>query len=87
MVEDFHTCGCPVYVLHSSLQTGTSIGPPKWDPRSRASVYLDHSPHHAGNAALVLILQTGHVSPQHHLVFDDEFATVSYIDLAGTPPN
>eukprot|EP00957_Ditylum_brightwellii_P011112 842112-Ditylum_brightwellii.AAC.1 len=35
MAEDFHTWGCPVYVLDSFLQTGTGIGPPKWDPRSR----------------------------------------------------
>eukprot|EP00957_Ditylum_brightwellii_P109563 8356090-Ditylum_brightwellii.AAC.1 len=47
--EDFHTWGYPVYVLDSSLKSGTGIGPPKWDPYSRAGVYLGHSPHHAGN--------------------------------------
>eukprot|EP00957_Ditylum_brightwellii_P195247 14874505-Ditylum_brightwellii.AAC.1 len=52
MAEDFHTWGCPVYVLDSSLQTGTEVGPPKWDHRSRVGVYLGHSPHHAGNIAL-----------------------------------
>eukprot|EP00957_Ditylum_brightwellii_P032465 2460252-Ditylum_brightwellii.AAC.2 len=87
MTEDFHTWGCPVYILDSSLQTGTGIGPPKWDPRSRAGVYLGHSPHHAGNVALVLNLQTGHVIPQYHSVYDDGFTTVPYIDSAETPPN
>eukprot|EP00957_Ditylum_brightwellii_P018425 1386382-Ditylum_brightwellii.AAC.1 len=85
--EDFHTWGCPLYVLDSSLQTGTGIDPPKWDPCSKAGVYLGHSPHHTCNVALVLNLQTGHVSSQYHLVFDDGFTTVPYIDSAETPPN
>eukprot|EP00957_Ditylum_brightwellii_P072252 5492254-Ditylum_brightwellii.AAC.1 len=59
-VEDFHTWGCPVYVLDGRLQSGSGIGPPKWDPRSRAGVYLGHSPVYAGNVALVLNLHTGH---------------------------
>eukprot|EP00957_Ditylum_brightwellii_P192358 14643395-Ditylum_brightwellii.AAC.1 len=63
------------------------IGPPKWDPRSRVLVYLGHSPHHAGNVAQVLNLQTGHVSQQYHLVLDDKFTTVPYIDSAETPLN
>eukprot|EP00957_Ditylum_brightwellii_P013638 1028515-Ditylum_brightwellii.AAC.1 len=87
VAEDFHTQGCPVNVLDSSLQTGTGIGPPKWDPGSRAGVYLGHSLHHAGNIALVLNLQTGHMSPQYHLVFDNEFTTVPYMNSAETPPN
>eukprot|EP00957_Ditylum_brightwellii_P003988 303818-Ditylum_brightwellii.AAC.1 len=60
MVEDFHTWGCPVFVLYSALQSARSIGPPKWNPRARAGVYLGHSAHHAGNVALVLNLQTSH---------------------------
>eukprot|EP00957_Ditylum_brightwellii_P114573 8736312-Ditylum_brightwellii.AAC.1 len=87
MTEDFHIGGCPVYDLDSSLQTGTGIGPPKWDPRSRSGVYIGHFPHHAGNVALVLNLQTGHLSLQYHLDFDDEFTTVLYIDSAETSPN
>eukprot|EP00957_Ditylum_brightwellii_P157461 11983970-Ditylum_brightwellii.AAC.1 len=54
--EYFHIWGCPVYVLDSSLQTGTGIDPPKWDPCFRAGVYLGHSPHHDGNVALILNL-------------------------------
>eukprot|EP00957_Ditylum_brightwellii_P107128 8173499-Ditylum_brightwellii.AAC.1 len=30
--EDFHIWGCPVYVLDNSLQIGTEIGLPTWDP-------------------------------------------------------
>ena len=74
-VQDFHTWGCPVYILESGLQSG-SIGPPKWDPRARLGIYVGHSPAHAGSVALVLNPSTGHVSPQYHVVFDDDFTTV-----------
>jgi len=32
MKQDYHTWGCPVYVLDEKLQSG-SIGTPKWEPR------------------------------------------------------
>ena len=60
--KDFHTCGCPVFVLHESNQSGLT-STPKWDPRARAGIYLGHSPSHAGNVSLFLNLQTDHVSP------------------------
>ena len=84
--EDFHTWGCPVFVLAEENQSGLT-GTPKWEPRARAGVYLGHSLTHAGNVALVLNLQTGHVSPQYHLVFDDDFTTVEYIESGNEPPN
>ena len=77
--KDFHTWGCPIYVLHSDNQSGFT-GTPKWEARAHVDVYLGHSPAHAGNVALVLNLKTGHVSPQYHVVFDDDFSTVSYLD-------
>ena len=84
---DFHTWGCLVYVLEAQNQTG-GIGTPKWDPRSHIDIYLGHSPCHAGSVALVLNLKTGLVSPQFHLVFDDEFTTVPYLNSTDdTPPN
>ncbi len=84
-VDDYHVFGCPVYVLDSRLQSGT-IGPPKWEPRSRIGVYLGHSPMHAGSVALVLNPKTGHVSPQFHIVFDDNFTTVSHMRDETIPP-
>eukprot|EP00957_Ditylum_brightwellii_P114982 8769693-Ditylum_brightwellii.AAC.1 len=87
VATDFHTWGCPVFVLDANLQTGTGIGPPKWNPRTRAGIYLGQSPVHAGNVALVLNLQTGHVSPQYHVVFDNEFTTVPYLHSSEAPPN
>eukprot|EP00957_Ditylum_brightwellii_P073539 5587614-Ditylum_brightwellii.AAC.1 len=87
MAGNFHTWDCPIFVLDSRSQDGTGIEPPKRDPKARASIYLGHSPFHAGNVALVLDLQTGHVSPQCHVVFDDEFSTVPYLQSSEPPPN
>ena len=62
MCSDWHTWGCPIFVLAAENQSGLT-GTPKWEPRARMGVYLGHSPAHAGNAALVLNLITGHISP------------------------
>ena len=40
--HEYHTFGCPVYVLNSKLQSGY-LGPPKWEPRSWVGVYFGHS--------------------------------------------
>lgn len=66
--------GCPVYVLDNELQSAHKIN--KWIERSRVGLYLGRSPHHARSVALVLNLQTGHVSPQFHVSFDPCFQTV-----------
>jgi len=52
-LRDFHTFGCPCYILDSCLQTDPK-GVPKWDPRACLGIYLGQSPAHAGNVALVL---------------------------------
>ncbi|KAG7363236.1 reverse transcriptase RNA-dependent DNA polymerase [Nitzschia inconspicua] len=73
--SDFHTFGCPVFVLESDLQDGKKIS--KWEGRARLGVNLGPSPVHATNVSLVLNLETGHVSPQYHIVHDDTFETLS----------
>jgi Reverse transcriptase (RNA-dependent DNA polymerase) len=74
-VRHSHTFGCPVYVLDAQLQTaGGQID--KWKERSRVGLYLGTSPRHSKRVALVLNLQTGHVSPQFHITFDDNFETI-----------
>ena len=82
----FHTWGCPVFILDAANQSG-AIGTPKWKPRSHTGIYLGHSPCHAGSVSLVLNLQSGMVSPQFHVVYDDEFTTVPYLSSAEPPPN
>ena len=71
--KSFHTLFSPIYVLDARLQNSGGAGPPKWEPRSRIGVYLGHLPFPAGNVALVWNSSTGRVSPQYHVVFDDEF--------------
>ena len=78
-LQHYHTLFCPVYVLDARLQSAGGAGPPKWEPRSRIGVYLGHSPFHAGSVALVFNPTTGRVSPQFHVVFDDDFTTVPYM--------
>ena len=85
MYNNFHTWGCPVFVLDEANQSGLT-GSPKWNPRARAGVYLGHSPSHAGNVSMFLNLKTGYVSPQYHIIVDDDFSTVTYILSGEEPP-
>ena len=68
------TFGCPVYVLDNSLQQNGIFH--KWNIRSRVGIYLGKSPQHAKNVSLVLNRNTGLVSPQFHVVHDNNFDTV-----------
>jgi hypothetical protein len=83
--SDFHTWGCPVFILDAPNQSG-SIGTKKWDPKAHTGIYLGHSPLHAGSVAMVLNLRTGLVSPQFHVVFDDDFLTIPYLSSNDPPP-
>jgi hypothetical protein len=86
-VESCHTMFCPCYVLDSRLHNAGSIGPPKWEPRSNIRIYLGHSLFHDRSVALVYKLSTGHVSPQYHIVFDNDFIMVPYMEAGTNPPN
>ena len=77
-IKQEHTFGCPVFV--------SSAGPTKWDPRSRLGVYVGRSPFHAGSVVLVLNPKSGLLSPQYHLVLDDEFTTIPYINSTDILP-
>ena len=74
-------------MLDARLQSAGGAGPPKWEPRSRIVVYLGHLPFHAGSVALVCNSTTGRVSPQYHVVFDDDLSTVPYMEAGTLPPN
>jgi Reverse transcriptase (RNA-dependent DNA polymerase)/GAG-pre-integrase domain len=74
-VKHSHTFGCPVYVLDATLQTaGGQIE--KWKERARVGLYLGAPPRHLKRVGLVLNLHSGHVSPQFHISFDDNFETI-----------
>ena len=68
-----HPWECPIFVMTKAALESKS---PKWEPKSRVGIYLGHSPSHAGSVALVLNPRTLHVSPQFHVVFNDNFSTI-----------
>ena len=72
---DLHVFGCPAYVLEKSIADGKKL--PRWKPRSHRCMYLGISPNHASTVPLVLNPDTGTITPQFHIVFDDWFATVT----------
>jgi hypothetical protein len=67
--------GCPSFVLDPKLQDGKKL--PKWKPRSCQGQFLGFSPDHSTSVSLILNVQTGSISPQFHVVFDEKFTTVS----------
>jgi len=79
-LRNLHVWGCPVYVLDPKLQDGGHI--PKFEPRSRMGLNLGWSPLHASSVPLILNLTTGHVSPQFHILYDDQFTTVDSSELS-----
>jgi hypothetical protein len=66
--------GCPCYVLQPTLQDGKKL--PKWVPRTRRGQYLGISTRHSSTIGQIRNLDTGHVSPQFHVVYDPFFMTV-----------
>lgn len=73
-LHDLHVFGCPVYVLDKKISDGVKI--PKWAPRSNRFIYMGTSSKHASTVPLLLNPESGVISPQFHVVFDDWFATV-----------
>ena len=73
--QNFHVWGCPVYVLDKSLSDGKKI--PKWRPRSQRMMFVGFSPDHASSVPMVFNPETGTITPQFHVVFDDWFDTIA----------
>ena len=67
--------GCPAWTLDPKLQDGHKL--PKFTARSRCGMYLGSSPKHSDSIGRILNLETGHVSPQFHVVYDEMFSTVN----------
>ena len=81
-LKHLHTFGCPAFVLNKALLNNVSK-PDKLINRSKMGIYLGPSPNHASNVHMILSLQTGHVSPQFHVYFDNMFETIR--ERAGVP--
>ena len=73
-LQRLHIFGFPVYILEPQLQDARKL--PKWKRRSHQGIYLGLSKVHSSNIHFVLNPNTGHISPQYHRVFDDNFSTV-----------
>ena len=69
-----HVWGCPVFILDPRLQDGKKI--PKWNCHARLAQFVGFSPEHSTLVANVRHLQTNYVSPQFHLIHDDNFETI-----------
>ena len=72
--RNLHPFGCPVYILDEQLQKGQTI--PKFDHRSQVEIFVRHSSHHSSKVALIYNMSTKHISPQYHVLFDDNFDTI-----------
>ena len=66
--------GSPCYVLDPRLQDGKRI--PKFTKRSRLGMYMGLSNQHSSSVGRILNLQTGNVSPQYHVIHDEQFTSV-----------
>ena len=68
--------GSPAYVLDPKLHNAGGFIP-KFSPRSRRGVFLGISAKHSSTIPLILNLDTLAITSQYHVVFDDEFTTVT----------
>jgi hypothetical protein len=77
--------GCPVYVLDPKLQDGKKLL--KWNPCPRWGQFRGISAQHSSKIGRILNLQTGHIKPQYHCVYDDQFTTVPNAKSSGLVQN
>ena len=66
--------GSVCFTLDPKLQDGHRL--PKWTKKSRQGMYLGPSQDHSSTVGRILNLNTGHISPQYHVVYDELFSTV-----------
>ena len=84
-IKELKTFGCPCYVLNTKSTPTKRLN--KWTSKSTKCIYLGKSRSHASNVALVLNLSTDHISPQYHIVFDEQFTTANNNKNETKPPN
>jgi hypothetical protein len=74
--QDLHVWECPVYILEKAVVAdGKTLS--RWKPRCVCCINMGLSKKHASTVSLVLNPETGYITPQYHIVFDDWFATVA----------
>lgn len=82
-IQNQHVFGYPCYILEENLQDRQKI--PQWNECTRVGVYLGRSRLHTSSVALALNLNTGYISPQCHVVFDDAFETIESLEKGIVP--
>ena len=81
----YHVWGAPVYVLDPKSQAGQKL--PRWQPSSPRGMFVGFSLAHSNDVLLILNLRTKYLSPQYHVVFDDDFSTVDSLASDSKPPS
>ena len=84
-LELFHMFGHPIFVLEPRFQQGQKIL--KWEPRSHMGIYLGNSPFHTQTVPLILNLWSGLVSPQYHVIYEDQFTSTTSMKTNKLPDN
>jgi hypothetical protein len=74
VLDQARVWGCPAYVLEPVLQDGKKL--PRWKRKSKVGQFLGFSKEHSSTVGLIRNLQTGYVSPQFHIVYDENFETI-----------
>jgi hypothetical protein len=74
-LEDFRVFGAPTYMLEKRLQDGDSMA--KWKACSWLGIYVGLSLAHAGNVPVIYNMIMTHVTPQFHVVYDDQSTSAS----------
>lgn len=72
-MDMMHVWGYPVYVLDKMTSDGMKLL--RWTLRSTQTTNLRFSDKHVSSVPFVLNPQTGYMTPQFHIVFDNWFAT------------
>jgi hypothetical protein len=55
-------------------------------PQAQMGLYIGRSPPHAANVSSILNPQTGCISLQFHVIYDDDFTTDPFLCTATGPP-
>ena len=64
----------PVYMLDKTIN-GHKL--PHWNPWSSCTMFVGLLDCHSSSVLLVLSLETGAITPQYHVIFDDWFSTIA----------
>ena len=77
-IKSMKTSRCPCYVL--CTKSTSTQRKNKWTYKATKGIYLGRSRSHASNVALILNTKTKHISPQYHIVLDEQFTSTGILE-------